>query len=798
MTDLAKPMPATPAGEGGASVTDSGSATANHGGTAVSGIVNGGIKNEHHEHYHAGPASPIVWPVQIGRPPALASAFQPRESLRAQIRAARSDGSDVVLTQHSTSTAAAVDVLAGGGGVGKTQLAAWFAHHAIREQTADLVMWVTAGTEDQIIAAYARAATRLNLPGAIGADPAGDATAFCEWLHTTDRRWIIVLDDVTDAAHLQRWWPPAGGNGWTIATTRLRTAAITSSGRRRINIDVYALDESMAYLAQRLTSEGLAQLLDDQTADLTETLGHLPLALAHAAAYMINEAETCTAYLNRYTTGRQRLTELMPADAEPDAYGRPIDVTLLLNLTAANATTPIGLARPALELAALLDPAGHPDDLWTTPAITEYLTAQRNPNNASQPDEPATPVTTDQARAVVRLLHRYGLLTHTPTDGPRAVRIHALTARATRERTTTNTAVTAHAAADALKHLWPANDHTLQAAPLVQALRANTTALHTNASAALWQPDGHPLLYTVGNSLLNAGLHTTATTYWHTLTQHAHTHLGPDHPDTLTARANLAFSYWQAGRTTEAITIQEQVLTDRERILGSDHPNTIRARGNLAASYRQAGRTNDAVTLNEQVLADSERILGPDHPATIRARGNLAVSYQQTGRTNDALTLNEQVATDRERILGPEHPDTIRARANLAASYRQAGRTSDAIPIEEQVLTDFERILGPEHPDTVTARGNLAASYGQAGRTSDAIPIEEQVLADRERILGPDHPDTLNARGNLAASCWQAGRTNDAITLLRAVVSDSERVLGPQHPSTITAIAALHTWTTSQ
>jgi hypothetical protein len=32
--------------------------------------------------------------------------------------------------------------------------------------------------------------------------------------------------------------------------------------------------------------------------------------------------------------------------------------------------------------------------------------------------------------------------------------------------------------------------------------------------------------------------------------------LGPDHPDTLSARDHLASSYWFAGRHTEAITIE--------------------------------------------------------------------------------------------------------------------------------------------------------------------------------------------------------------------------------------------------
>lgn len=41
--------------------------------------------------------------------------------------------------------------------------------------------------------------------------------------------------------------------------------------------------------------------------------------------------------------------------------------------------------------------------------------------------------------------------------------------------------------------------------------------------------------------------------------------LGPDHPDTLTAQANLAASYRSAGRTDEAVAVEEQVAAARAR-----------------------------------------------------------------------------------------------------------------------------------------------------------------------------------------------------------------------------------------
>ncbi|WP_322750965.1 MULTISPECIES: tetratricopeptide repeat protein, partial [unclassified Frankia] len=573
--------------------------------------------------------------------------------------AARRRGADVVLAQRETGRGGAgpgTRVLAGGGGVGKSQLAAWFAHDAAAHGT-DLVVWVSAASPDQVITTYARAAARAGVPGAVGADPAADAAALLEWLHTTDRTWLVVLDDITDPAPLAGWWPPHRPGGWALATTRLRDATLASSGRQQVDVDVYSPEESVAYLTGRLTDAGRAHLLDAGATDLAAAVEHLPLALSHTAAYMINEEVGCTAYLARYTAGNARLAELMPASADPDAYGRPVAVTLLLALAAADTADPAGLARPALALAALCDPAGHPDTLWATPAVTGYLSAHRTGGGAGRRlfgrGRAGRRVTAEQAYQAMRLLHRYGLLTHTPTDGARAVRIHALTARAAWE-TTTDPATAARAAADALLALWPAGDHT--ATDLVAALRTNTTTLAAIAGDLLWHPDGHRLLYQAGTSLLNAGLHTPAVTYWHHLADQATRLLGDEHPSTLTARANLAVSYRRAGRTADAITIGERVAADFARLLGEEHPDTLTARANLANSYLRAGRTADAITIGERVAADRERLLGEEHPDTLTARANLANSYRQAGRTADAITIGERVAADSARLLGEEHP----------------------------------------------------------------------------------------------------------------------------------------------
>ena len=72
-------------------------------------------------------------------------------------------------------------------------------------------------------------------------------------------------------------------------------------------------------------------------------------------------------------------------------------------------------------------------------------------------------------------------------------------------------------------------------------------------------------------------------------------------------------------------TLGERLVADRERLLGPEHPDTLSARANLASSYWSAGRTADAIAIGEQVLADSERLLGPEHPDTLGARANLEI-----------------------------------------------------------------------------------------------------------------------------------------------------------------------------
>jgi tetratricopeptide (TPR) repeat protein len=239
----------------------------------------------------------------------------------------------------------------------------------------------------------------------------------------------------------------------------------------------------------------------------------------------------------------------------------------------------------------------------------------------------------------------------------------------------------------------------------------------------------------------------------------------------------------QFDQQQSALLLKES-LADSERGLGPDHPSTVSTRANLANVYVQLGRTQEAAVLLERSLADSERVLGPDRQATLSTRANLANVYAQLGRTPEAAVMLEQSLAGSERVLGPDDPSTLSTRANLATIYLRLGRILEAAVLLEQSLADSERVLGPEHPSTLSTEANLATVYLQLGRAPEAAVMLEQSLAGSERVLGPDHPSTLSTEANLATVYLQLGRNPEAAMLLERASAESNRALGSVHELT--------------
>ncbi|MFI9248287.1 FxSxx-COOH system tetratricopeptide repeat protein [Streptomyces sp. NPDC053086] len=768
VTGYRGPAPGNPGAAPSPSARVSGTGDASA--TAPGAIANSGYMTVVHQ--RRGPQEPAQWPHQVGTIPPRAQSFQHRTEAD-RLTVAVDGGGTAVLSQ----------VLTGMGGVGKTQIAADYAHRAWQDGSVDVLVWITASNRSPVVSGYAQAG--VELCRADPEDPEQAAAAFLAWLipkaAVKPCRWLVVLDDVADPDDLRGLWPPDSPHGRTLVTTRRRDAALTGEGRHLVQVGLFTEKEAVTYLTASLKAHGRAEPRN-RLAALAGDLGRLPLALSQAAAYLIDSGDDVAAYRDLLADCATTLADTVP-DRLPDDQTLALAAAWSLSVDRADTLRPAGLARPMLQLAALLDPNGIPETVLTSGPARTFLAARRTPtaqDSAGNPDL----VTPRDAMLALRALHRLSLIDHSPDTPHRAVRVHQLIQRATRDTLTPHQHhTTARTCADALVDAWPAVERDTD---LAQTLLTNTTALTDNAVEALYQPNLHEVLDLVGRTLRETGQVAAAHGHYIVLSIKTFQHHGLDHPDTFATRYNMAYSRGEAGDAAGAAAVVTGLLADQVRVLGPDHPDTLATRHNLARWRGEAGDAAGAATAFAELLADQVRVLGPDHPDTLTTRHNLAYLRGVAGDAAGAVAATAELLDDRVRVLGPDHPGTLTTRHNLARWRGEAGDAAGAATAFAELLADQVRVLGPDHSGTLTTRHNLAHYRGVAGDAAGAVAATAELLEDHLRVLGPDHPGTLTTRHNLARWRAEAGDVAGAAQAFAGLLDDQLRVLGPSHPDTLT------------
>ncbi|MFI9329010.1 tetratricopeptide repeat protein [Kitasatospora sp. NPDC052868] len=329
-------------------------------------------------------------------------------------------------------------------------------------------------------------------------------------------------------------------------------------------------------------------------------LGHLPLALDQAGAYL---AQHPTVSIDTY---RRTLDAKLAKAADGVGPERTITRTWTHTLAALEERSPLAIT--VLNTLAWLAP----DDIPVT--LLGHLGTGRNLD------------TEEQLAEALGLLRTYSMITLI-RDAERVLDT-ALNALPEPEQ---------HRPA-------PAWDRPV---PHLTALAATTPPDHREDLAARHYFTAAQYLYHQGHDARTIPLR-------HTVLADCEQRLGDTHPDTLTSRHNLAASYDSAGHLDRAVAMYEATLAQSETILGHTHPHTLATRNNLAAAYQSAGRVELAVALAGQNLAQCEAVLGETHPDTITTRSDLAFVYTLLGRLDRALLLYETVLAQREHSAGLE------------------------------------------------------------------------------------------------------------------------------------------------
>ena len=652
-------------------------------------------------------ARPRVWNI-----PARNPGFTGRDDLLAEVR-----------EQLLAGDRAVVQALHGMGGVGKTQLAAEYAHRFAGAY--DLAWWINAeqgGLIGDQVAALGLALGCVQ-PGA--GTEAARAAVLAELRHRG--RWLLVFDNAEDAADVAPWLP--GGGGHVLITSRQRGWDEVAAP---VEVDVLARAESVAILQARVT------VLSGADADrLAAKLGDLPLAIAQAAGFM---ADTGMAAGEFVVLLRTRAGQLL-AQGAPGSY--PQSLAAATGLIADRLARQDPAAAELASVCAFLAPEPIPQSLFTAAAsvLPGELAAR-----AADPLAWRQTLAHMTRQSLARIDHR-------------GLQMHRLTQAILRERLTPAQAAATRRYAEALLAASnPGDPPNPVTWPRWARLTPHVLAadLAATESPALRELARYTCWY-----LIERGDARTAHDLATGLRQQWRDRLGEDHEHTLTAAHYLAWTLLEMGRHAESRDLNRDTLVRRRRVLGEDHPDTLYSAHNLAIDLRELGEVQAARDLNHDTLDRHRRVLGQDHPDTLRSATILAIDLRELGEVQAARDLDHDTLDRRQRVLGQDHPDTLRSASNLAIDLRELGEVQAARDLNHDTLDRRQRVLGQDHPDTLRSASNLAIDLRELGEVQAARDLNHDTLDRRQRVLGQDHPDTLASAANLATDLRALGEADD-------------------------------------
>jgi nucleoside phosphorylase/tetratricopeptide (TPR) repeat protein len=553
--------------------------------------------------------------------------------------------------------------ITGLGGVGKTQVALELAHRIQDQDKECSVFWVPCTSQSMIEQTFSSIAQALRLDGTKAAEAKKQIKTYLSSKRAG--KWLLIFNNADDT---EMWlatsqtapaledFLPQSEQGRILFTTRNRKLAMKLAAFYTVPIPDVDKETALKIL-QTLAHE---DLLKDNftTAALLEQLAFLPLAIAQASAYIIENGISLSTYLALLQEQEQGAVKLLSEDfRDPGRYKdiqNPVITTWLISFKQIQLQDQ--LAADYLSFIACIDPRN----------ISQSL----------------LPLQTSQKRRLdaLRLLNAYSFINIQDSS----ISMHRLMHIATQNWLRSNGLLNhwIQMVADRLQDVFPGSHYTNRrlwreylphALALVQ---GNEFNINKNID----------LVERIADCLASDGRYQEAEVLYKELMRIKEERHGHGNPSTLGSMANLASTHRYRGRWNEAEKLFKQVIQIWKTALGAEHPNTLSSTANLALTYCNQGRWNEAEELDMRVMETRKIVLGAEHPDTLMSMANLASTYRNQGRWNEAEKLEVKVIETRKTVLGAEHPDTLSSMANLASTYCNQGRRNEAEKLDMQVI----------------------------------------------------------------------------------------------------------------
>ncbi|RDW80348.1 hypothetical protein BP5796_05046 [Coleophoma crateriformis] len=739
---------------------------------------------------------------------------------------------DVSLSSTETSSAQKRFVVFGLGGSGKTQFCCKFASD--NKQRFWGVFTVDASSQQTAQQSFV-AIARL-----CGIDP--NERAAKSWLSSSDRPWLLLIDNADDAKlELERYLPD-GEHGLTIITTRNPSIKMYGTiGQRFYHFDRLEDGEASQLLLRAAEHyDPPTPPIMQWTANISKALGGLPLALIHAGNaikakycglnnYLVYYNQSWKAIRDSRRVSRVRegedanmeeyiqvysSYEILYRGLEAMDFQRFKDALDLLKLFSFfhHENIPFSVL-----IAAVRHPRLEREAQQDTKEPGRLVGTGNDQTNAATPLEQATSWPKYLRDLVLSKLESHIVNQH-PTILPTFLRDAELSPppddfnvrlRKALGELARLSLITYHDISDSysmhpLVHMWvrerPEMSTGAQAIWCEAALTtisrcillpplSNTVKSHADLPRQVLP---HLLAVEKHQERIRAGFvhnQKSLSRVWPPPLQ-----ASGGHPKQAVQLAKASLVYAQCGYFIEAELRQRTVRDVVYKMRGPDHSRAMDITLALAGTLWLQSRSNEAADLQEHVLHGCLRTLGPDHPRTLKVMDALGESRRQQGRLTESIDLHQNAIDKMKTQLLGTDPARFHAHEHLGVTLWYCFRFEEAKEHQEKAVSGLKRLLGENDLNTMIAMESLARTYRALGvkylKTDprlgrDYLEMAQDnlmfIIEQRTKQLGEKQPYTWLAKCNLGGVKGAMGELEEAERLISSLIPMAVAHLGEDH-----------------
>jgi len=185
-------------------------------------------------------------------------------------------------------------------------------------------------------------------------------------------------------------------------------------------------------------------------------------------------------------------------------------------------------------------------------------------------------------------------------------------------------------------------------------------------------------------------------------------------------------------------------------LLGPDHPNTASAKGNLGLALAAKGDFAGAESFAREAAAVNTRAVGPDHMDAINSQSNLAAAVELQGRLEEAQAILEDVVRRARARVPEENPRLLVYVANLARVRIARGAGAGTEADLRALLRIRERVYPNDRWRIAQAQSLLGAALLARHRYAEAQPLMLAAARELQPIAGPQGRERAANEARLA------------------------------------------------